>query len=82
MSDGSPGSTEHASRLAEVLFCVECGANLRPEKTDLLRCGNCGASYDIEAGTARMLPRELREPGDQTFPRLLGQVQDGGELCL
>jgi SAM-dependent methyltransferase/uncharacterized protein YbaR (Trm112 family) len=60
MRDGDSALTDHARRLANALICVECGGGLRVEAGELLRCSNCGEPYEIEAGTARMLPRVLR----------------------
>jgi ubiquinone/menaquinone biosynthesis C-methylase UbiE len=52
--------TDQARGLADVLVCVDCGGSLRAEGAELLRCSKCGEAYEIEAGTARMLPRKLR----------------------
>jgi SAM-dependent methyltransferase/uncharacterized protein YbaR (Trm112 family) len=60
MSDGDSSLTDQATHLTDVLICVDCGGGLRAEGGELLRCSECGESYEIEAGTARMLPRKLR----------------------
>jgi SAM-dependent methyltransferase len=60
MRDGDSSLTDRATRLTDVLICVHCGGGLRAEGDELIRCSNCGEPYEVEAGTARMLPRDLR----------------------
>jgi ubiquinone/menaquinone biosynthesis C-methylase UbiE/uncharacterized protein YbaR (Trm112 family) len=60
MRDGDSSLSDQATRLSDVLICVDCGGGLRAEGGEVLRCSNCGEPYEVKAGTARMLPRELR----------------------
>jgi 2-polyprenyl-3-methyl-5-hydroxy-6-metoxy-1,4-benzoquinol methylase len=62
--NGGSQLTDQARGLADALVCVECGSSLRAEGAELLRCSKCGEAYGIEAGTARMLPRELRRSNE------------------
>jgi SAM-dependent methyltransferase/uncharacterized protein YbaR (Trm112 family) len=81
MSDGSASLTDQAARLAGALVCVDCGARLRVEGAHLLCCSECGASYEIEAGTARMLPRELRQSGSRTSTEIAVKSRTAGSFA-